>query len=112
MTDFLTGSQALQSLQSAFLAVPAWNWLLQGVGVLTAYVGAELIAHMRIRGYYLWVVSNLALGTLHAITGFWLLLVMDLLFLKLSIRGILRWARQFPDQAPGWLRQAPAAPEG
>lgn len=64
-------------MRDALLTVPAWNRTLQGLGVVTGYAGAEFNARMRIEGFFLWLVSNIALGLLHALTGFWLLLVLD-----------------------------------
>lgn len=60
------------ALKEAALAVPAWNWSLQGLGMVTGYIGAEMNAQMRIEGFFLWLVSNVALGVLHACTGLWL----------------------------------------
>jgi len=83
-------------IRHAIDTVPLWNWALQAVGLATAYVGAELNARQRIEGFHIWLASNLALGILHAATGLWLLLVLDLLFLRVNILGIRRWA-----SAPG-----------
>ena len=71
--------------------VPVWNWLLQGVGLCTAYAGAELNARQRPEGFALWIVSNAALSTLHALTGLWLLFVLDLLFFRVNVIGLRRW---------------------
>jgi nicotinamide riboside transporter PnuC len=92
------------SLPAAIANVPAWNWALQGVGLVTAYVGAELNARMRLSGFYLWLVSNVVLAVLHGLAGLWLLLVLDGLFFRVNVLGIVRWSRLHPDQAPGWLR--------
>ncbi len=75
-------------------AVPSWIWFLQMAGFTTAYAGAELNARMRIEGFYLWLVSNLALAAVHAHAGLWLLLLLDLFFLRVNLRGATRWARQ------------------
>lgn len=71
--------------------VPEWNWLLQGVGVCTAYIGAELNARQRPEGFALWIASNAVLSTLHALTGLWLLFVLDLLFFRVNVMGLRRW---------------------
>ena len=83
-------------IRHAIDTVPLWNWALQAVGLATAYVGAELNARQWIEGFHIWLASNLALGILHAATGLWLLLVLDLLFLRVNILGIRSWA-----SAPG-----------
>jgi nicotinamide riboside transporter PnuC len=85
------------SLSASFNAVPAWNWALQGVGLLTAYVGAELNTRMKISGFYVWLVSNVTLAALHAATSLWLLLVLDLLFFRVNLMGIRRWRAQHPE---------------
>ena len=71
--------------------VPAWNWLLQAAGLLTAYVGAELNARQRPEGFVVWIASNAALSALHALTGLWLLFVLDLLFFRVNVMGLRRW---------------------
>jgi nicotinamide riboside transporter PnuC len=82
------------SLRSAFEAVPAWSWALQAVGLVTAYVGAELNARRRIDGFYVWLASNVALAILHGASHLWLLLVLDMLFLRVNLMGIARWRRE------------------
>lgn len=91
-------------MKEALLAVPAWNWGLQGLGVITGYAGAELNARMRIEGFFLWLVSNIALGILHASTGLWLLLVLDVLFFRVNLVGIRHWSRARPEAFPRWAR--------
>lgn len=85
--------------------VPAWNWTLQFAGLVTSYVGAELNARMRISGFYVWLSSNVVLGVLHAATGLWLLLVLDLLYFRVNALGVLRWSKERPEQVPAWLRK-------
>lgn len=94
----------LESLLNDFYAVPGWNWMLQAVGVITAYVGAELNARMRIEGFALWLLSNVTLSILHGLTGLWLLLVLDVLFFRVNLLGLRRWSRDRPDSLPLWLR--------
>lgn len=94
----------LDALREALSAVPAWNWSLQALGVVAGYMGAELNAGMRIEGFFVWLVSNLALGVLHACTGQWLLLVLDVLFFRVGLVGIRKWARERPETLPAWAR--------
>lgn len=94
----------LDAMKDALLAVPAWNWGLQAIGVVAGYLGAELNAGMRIEGFFLWLASNIALGVLHACTGQWLLLVLDVLFFRVSLLGIRHWARERPETLPAWAR--------
>ena len=70
---------------------PWWNWALQCLGVVTAYWGAELNARMNIRGFQLWIVSNIALLGLHAATGMWVLCALDVAFFRINARGIRQW---------------------
>jgi hypothetical protein len=86
--------------------VPAWNWALQFVGVVTAYVGAEFNARMRIGGFFLWLGSNITLAVLHAATGLWLLFLLDVLFFRVNVLGVRRWVRERPESAPAFLRKA------
>lgn len=74
-----------------FQGVPWWNWTLQALGLVTSYIGAELNARQKVEGFYLWIFGNIALGALHLVTGLWLLLVLDLLYLRVNIMGIGRW---------------------
>jgi len=92
------------AILEALAAVPVWNWGLQLVGLVASYVGAELNARMRVSCFYLWTLSAVALGMLHAASGLWLLLLLDVLFLRVNALGVVRWSRQYPEQAPSWLR--------
>jgi nicotinamide riboside transporter PnuC len=84
----------IEETKQAFLAVPAWSWALQAVGLATAYVGAELNARMRIEGFHVWLASNVALAILHAASSLWLLLVLDVLFFRVNALGIRKWRQQ------------------
>jgi nicotinamide riboside transporter PnuC len=84
--------------------LPAWNWALQGIGLVSSYVGAELNARMRISGFSVWLVSNVALALLNALTGQWLLVVLYALFSRVCVNGICRWARDRPETAPKLAR--------
>lgn len=66
---------------------------------------------MRISGFCVWLVSNMALALLNALTGQWLLVVLYVLFSRVAISGICRWARDRPETAPrlaGWLARRDA----
>lgn len=95
----------LENLIASILAVPAWNWALQAVGVVTAYIGAELNARMKISGFAVWLASNVTLAVLHAATGLWLLLVLDVLFFRVNLIGIRVWANERPHQVPQALHK-------
>jgi len=92
-------------ISSQFQGVPWWNWTLQGIGLLTAYVGAELNARQRISGFVVWLASNIVLAIIHASTGLWLLLVLDVLFFRINVLGIVRWGRDKPETLQPWLRR-------
>lgn len=70
---------------------PLWNWFLQALGLASSYAGAELNARMKVSGFYIWIGSNICLGILHAASGLWGLLLLDLLFFKVNCQGIARW---------------------
>ena len=80
-------------IRQTFLAVPPWSWVVQFVGLVSAYVGAELNACMRIKAFYLWLASNVALAIVHAASSLWLLLLLDLLFFRVNLLGIRKWSR-------------------
>ena len=80
--------------------VPLWNWALQGSGLCTAYIGAELNARRRRSGFAIWIVSNAILAALHATTGMWLLLLLDLLFLRVNVMGLRCWNDQHLREGP------------
>jgi hypothetical protein len=84
--------------------LPAWNWALQLIGLVTSYCGAELNARMRISGFYVWLVSNATLALLNILTGQWLLVLLYILFCRVSAGGIIRWAREKPELAPKLAR--------
>jgi len=46
---------------------------------------------MDIRGFYVWLCSNLTLLVLHIASGLWLLALLDVAYFRLNLYGILRW---------------------
>ncbi len=83
-----------------FDSTPSWIWLLQTAGFVTSYAGAELNARLRIEGFYLWLLSNLTLAVVHAYAGLWLLLVLDVFFLRVNACGALRWTQRRAEAPP------------
>jgi hypothetical protein len=83
--------RVLQLLTTQLHGLPVWNWALQAVGLTLAYSGAELNARKSIAGFRIWIASNIVLGIVHAVTGLWLLLVLDFLFLRVNVLGLVRW---------------------
>jgi hypothetical protein len=49
--------------------LPWGNWGLQAAGVVSSYVGAELNSRLDIRGFRIWLFSNVLLFVLHALSG-------------------------------------------
>jgi Nicotinamide mononucleotide transporter len=83
-----------------------WNWALQAVALTTSYAGAELNARMRITGFYFWLVSNAALIAINVLAQQWILVLLYVLYIRVSISGACRWAREKPESAPklaAWL---------
>ena len=76
--------------------LPWWNWALQTLGLVTSYGGAELNSRMDIRGFYVWMFSNIVLFVLHATFGLWVLCVLDLAYFRVNVRGIAHWHRVMP----------------
>lgn len=88
--------------------LPWWNWTLQALGLLSSYVGAELNSRMDIRGFYVWILSNIVLLVLHAASGLWVLCVLDVAYFRVNVRGIAHWHRAMPlngTAASGSIRQ-------
>ena len=81
-------------LVHVYHSVPWWSWLLQTIGVVASYVGAELNARLRIEGFYVWLVANIALLVVHVASGLWALVVLDVLYFRLNFVGIRRWKRK------------------
>jgi len=83
-----------------FHGLPWWNWTLQGIGVVASYVGAELNARLDIRGFYVWLFSNVVLFALHAASGLWLLCILDAGYFRLNILGPMHWKRKKAGPSP------------
>lgn len=81
--------------------LPWWNWLLQGVGVALAYLGAELNSRLDIRGFRVWIAANIALFILHVTSGLAILAVLDVIYIRLNVRAIHRWVAVRKPPAPG-----------
>ena len=84
-----------------FYGVPWWNWLLQAIGLVSSYAGAELNSRLDFRGFYIWIFSNIVLFVLHATSALWLLCLLDVGYLRLNLRGILHWKRQLAPRRRG-----------
>lgn len=72
--------------------LPWWNWLLQAIGITLAYLGAELNSRLDVRGFFLWMAANLVLFMVHVTSGLVLLSILDLIYIRLNIRALQRWA--------------------
>jgi hypothetical protein len=48
-------------------------------------------ARMDIRGFYVWRVANVVLFSLHALSGLWLLCILDIAYFRLNTTGIKKW---------------------
>jgi hypothetical protein len=84
-----------------FYGLPWWNWCLQGVGVSLSYAGAVLNARLDIRGFRIWLISNVALFVLHAFSGLWLLCALDAAYFRINLMGLRQWRRKDQTPAPG-----------
>ena len=71
-----------------------WNWALQCVGSVCSYVGAEFNSKLHVRGFYLWLLANVALCIVHAWSGLWVLCLLDLAYCRVNLLGIKRWQTQ------------------
>lgn len=78
-------------LEHVYHSVPWWSWLLQGIGVVASYVGAELNARLRIEGFYVWFIANSALFVVHAASGLWALALLDVLYFRINMTGVRKW---------------------
>jgi hypothetical protein len=74
-----------------FYGVPWWNWSLQILGLTTSYYGAVRNAKMDIKGFYIWLISNIILFLLHLFTGLWVLCLLDILYFRINLIGIKNW---------------------
>lgn len=105
--DLRTGHESEREMMEFLTAdihgTPVWNWALQLLAFGTAYRGAQLNSKMKISGFYVWMVSNVALGILNAYAGLWLLFVLAVLFFRINVLGTLHWAEEHPEQCPKWL---------
>lgn len=94
---------ALSFVQSQVLHVwqtlPWWNWALQAVGLVASYVGAELNARLRVEGFHVWLVANVALFVVHVSSGLWALALLDVLYLRINFLGMRKWKQQAPSAA-------------
>lgn len=80
-----------EAISMQFQAAPWWVWMLQCAGVATSYVGADLNSRMRVAGFVWWGLSNVVLFVVHVYAGLYVLTVLDVLFLRLNIRGFRHW---------------------
>jgi hypothetical protein len=74
-----------------FLNLPWWDWLLQTIGVILSYTGAEMNARMDISSLYVWRLANVTLFILHAVSGLWLLCVLYVAYFRLSFIAVKKW---------------------
>lgn len=78
--------------------VPVWNWLLQACGVSLAVAGAYENAKGKIRGFHLWIASNVFMAVLHAQAGLWGLLALDFVFTLINLKGMKAWQKSPPTE--------------
>lgn len=82
LTNFLTHEHS---------GLPVWNWLGQVLGMGFALWGAHENSQMKIRGYHLWLASNAFLIVIHAASGLWVFVMLDIAFSITNLRGIRTW---------------------
>lgn len=71
--------------------LPWWNWLLQGIGLVVSYAGAEFNSRLDIRGFHFWLVANVTLLVVHLVSGLALLAFLDVMYIRLNVLAIQRW---------------------
>jgi hypothetical protein len=71
--------------------LPVWNWMGQILGMGFALWGAHENSQMKIRGYHLWLASNAFLIVIHAASGLWVFVMLDIAFSITNLRGIRTW---------------------
>jgi len=89
-------------LAHQFQGVSIWSWIFQFFGIVLSLIAAELNAKLDVRCFFLWILGGSMMIGVHVISGLWLLLVMDFLYLNINYRGLRRWAQETPEDMPGW----------
>jgi len=93
------------SVLKNFEGVPAWSWALQVVAVITQFLGAELNARLKISGFYILMIANLTLFVIHITAGLWLILILDVLYFRINIKGLRTWGAKKPESVPPFVRK-------
>lgn len=78
------------------------NNLLQVIGVSTGLYGNFLINQTDATGYFVWMVSNIALVWLQIRMRLYLLMVLFSVYLVLCFQGLNSWAQKTPETIPDW----------
>jgi len=73
--------------------LPWWHWALQALVLLSAYLGAELNSRAQVRGFQVWLFSNVVSLVLHVASGYWVLCLLDIAFVRINLRGMREWTR-------------------
>lgn len=88
-----------------FEGIPTWSWILQSIAIFTQFLGAELNARLKINGFYVLMIANITLAIIHIISGLWIVLILDVLYFRINIRGLRTWGAKKPDSVPLLVRK-------
>lgn len=64
---------------------------LQIIAAISGLTGQYFVVKKDVRGFYLWVLSNLAIMVLQYLAGYYWLLALHFAYLCLCLHGIRRW---------------------
>jgi len=67
--------------------------ILQGLAFVLGITGNIMVNYRRIQGFYFWIASNVALITVSAINGLYLMSMLFLIYIGLCVHGIQRWRK-------------------
>lgn len=73
------------------LNLPLWVWIAQAAGVALSLWGATRNAQMDRRCFPIWIASNVVLISVHAYSGLWFLVVLDVCYGIINFRGMRLW---------------------
>lgn len=94
-----------------FYGVSVWSWMLQFFGMVLSLVAADLNARLNVKCFFLWILGGSMMIGVHIMSGLWLLLIMDFIYLNINYRGLKRWAKEKPEDMPDWYLRVMKIPK-
>jgi nicotinamide riboside transporter PnuC len=85
------------------------NLILQVAAAAFGLGGQYFVNQRKVKGFYLWLVSNAALITFQVMHGFWVFVGLHTVYFMMALQGIYAWRKEAASAEAARLSGIPSA---